>query len=165
LFWVAPALIAYNWALGDLGKIGWLSAFLFTAATALRLARFNTQVSKISQRYFQGLPSPAAAANIAALVWILDKTGMLGSMIDWYVAGFTVFSGILMVSNIRYHSFKQFDLRGKVPFVTILIALVIFVLIAVNPAYTLFAVFFSYLLSGPLLTLWHLFQRRKKLSK
>lgn len=161
-FGAAPALVAYSWALGDLGKIGWLAAFVFTASTALRLARFNTQPSKVSGRYFQGLPCPSAAAAIAAIIWLFDDLGVVGRAIDWAVALLTVFIGLLMVSNIRYHSFKEIDFRGKVPFVSILFTVVLLILIAVNPPRVLTAIFITYILSGPFLSVWQRFKRLKK---
>lgn len=161
-FGAAPALVAYSWALGDLGKTGWLAAFVFTAATALRLARFNTQPSKLSGRYFQGLPCPAAAATIAAIIWLCDDMGVVGRGIDWLVALFSVGIGLLMVSNIRYHSFKEIDFKGKVPFVAILLAVVLLILIAINPPKVLTIMFVSYVLSGLLLSIWRRLTRVKK---
>lgn len=163
-FGAAPALVAYSWALGDLGKTGWLAAFVFTAATALRLARFNTQPSKLSGRHFQGLPCPSAAAAIAAIIWLFDDMGVVGAGIDWMVALFTTGIGLLMVSNIRYHSFKDIDFSGKVPFVAILLAVVLLILIAINPPRVLTAIFIAYILSGPILSVWGRLSRAKKPS-
>lgn len=163
-FGAAPALVAYSWALGDLGKIGWLTAFTFAAGTALRLARFNTQPSKLSGRYFQGLPCPAAAANIAAIIWLCDDWGVTGKSMDWMIALLTTFMGLLMVSNIRYHSFKEIDFKGKVPFVSVLLIVVLLILVAVNPPTVLSIVFVSYALSGPFLSIWQRFRRVKKNS-
>ncbi len=164
-FGAAPGLVAYSWALGDLGKIGWLAAFVFTAGTALRLARFNTQPNKLSGRYFQGLPCPAAAATIAALVWLCDDMGIVGEGIDWIVAAFTTLIGVFMVSNIRYHSFKDIDFKGKVPFVAILLTVVLLIFIAINPPRVLTAIFIIYLLSGPVLTIWQRLGKSKKLPQ
>lgn len=162
-FGLAPALVAYEWALSDMGKIGWLVAFIYAACAALRLARFNTQASHADKRYFQGLASPSAAAIVAGLVWngehyqqYLNNEPLLNSI----TLALTLFAGLLMVSNIRYHSFKGIDWRGKVPFVTILMVVFVLVLISSEPALVLFLIFFGYTLSGPLMTLLLLRKRR-----
>ncbi len=155
-FGIAPALIAFSWAMHDLGKIGWLIAFLFAAAGALRLARFNTQLTKTDKRYFQGLSITAAAGVVAGLVWAAHQSDLAGPSLAWPVAVTMILLAILMVSNIRYHSFKQLDLRGKVPFVAILILVLVFVLVALDPPHILFFIFAGYAISGPLLTLWNL---------
>ncbi|MFD2097250.1 CDP-diacylglycerol--serine O-phosphatidyltransferase [Corallincola platygyrae] len=152
-FGIAPALVAYNWGLVDLGKIGWLSAFIFVAGAALRLARFNTQVGIADKRFFQGLASPAAAAIIAGMVWVGDNYEINGSDVSFIVAIITVAAGLLMVSNFRYHSFKDVDWKGKVSFVAILVVVLIFVVVATNPALVLFAIFLLYAISGPVVTL------------
>lgn len=153
-FGFAPALVIYHWSLFGLGKLGRLAAFIYVAATALRLARFNTQAAVADKRFFQGLPSPAAAALIAGLVWLGDSYGLLdGTTIIFIAFPLTVIAGILMVSNIRYHSFKQLDLSGRVPFVAILIVVLILVFIASEPPLILFLMALSYALSGPVMTL------------
>lgn len=151
-FGVAPACLTYGWALYGLGKVGWLVAFLFAAATALRLARFNTQVSVQDKRYFQGFPCPAAAAVVAGFVWCSQEYRVAGSSMMFVTLALTVGLAFCMVSNVRYHSFKQLDLKGKVPFVTILVMVLLFACIAIDPAQVLFIIFLSYALSGPLLT-------------
>ncbi len=155
-FGIAPALVAYNWALSGLGKFGWLAAFVYVVAAALRLARFNTQVETADKRYFQGLASPSAAAILAGLVWV-------GTEYQWdvapyavYVGILTIVSGLLMVSNFRYSSFKGSNSKGKIPFIGIIIMVLLFVLIASFPPEVLFIGFSIYALSGPILTLWHL---------
>ncbi|MGE0482838.1 MAG: CDP-diacylglycerol--serine O-phosphatidyltransferase [Gammaproteobacteria bacterium] len=159
-FGLAPALVIYEWALVDLGKIGWLAAFVYTAGAALRLARFNTQVGIADKRYFQGLPSPAAAAIVASLVWVGDHFALRGSTVLALVAtGVTVLAALLMVSNVRYYSFKDFDLRGRVPFVTVLAVVMVFVLISIEPASVLLVLFGGYALSGIADTWW---QRRRR---
>ena len=116
-FGLAPALVMYQWSLYGLGKPGWLAAFVYAAATALRLARFNTQAETEDKQFFQGLPSPAAAALIAGFIWLGDANDLNdGTNLIWITFPLTVAAGLLMVSNIRYHSFKQFDLKGRVPF-------------------------------------------------
>lgn len=160
-FGLTPALVMYEWSLASMGKAGWLAAFIYAAAAALRLARFNTQVGSADKRYFQGLPSPAAAGLIAALVWLAERYAF-----DIFIVtqGFTLFltvaAGILMVSNVRYNSFKELDLRGKVPFMTILIIVLVFVFISIEPPLVLFGILLLYAISGPVLTLMQLRQHR-----
>jgi CDP-diacylglycerol---serine O-phosphatidyltransferase len=158
-FGVAPALVAYEWALHGLGKIGWLAAFIYTAATALRLARFNTQVGVADKRYFQGLPSPSAAAIIAAGVWVGADHGIEGLALSWPAAVLTAFVGLLMVSNFRYHSFKDIDVRGRVSFIAAVAVMLVFAVVFVQPPIVLFLGFFIYAISGPVLTL---VRRRKR---
>ena len=166
-FGLAPALVIYHWSLFGLGKLGWLAAFIYVAATALRLARFNAQAASADKGFFQGLPCPAAAATIAGMVWLGDSYGLHdGTTILLFTFPVTVLAGVLMVSNIRYHSFKKIDLKGKVPFVSILIVVLIFVLIASEPPLILFLLAIGYALSGPIMTLVLLRKHRanRKLS-
>jgi CDP-diacylglycerol--serine O-phosphatidyltransferase len=159
-FGLAPSLVMYEWALHSLGKLGWLAAFIYTAGAALRLARFNTQVGIAGKRYFQGLASPAAAAIIAGMVWVGADYAQEGS--DWRFMAFvlTLMAGLLMVSNIRYRSFKDLDLKGKIPFFTLLVVVLVFVFISIDPPQVLFAIFLLYPLSGPVFTLISLRRRR-----
>lgn len=159
-FGLAPALVVYQWALSDLGKLGWLAAFIYAATAALRLARFNTQVGIADKRYFQGLASPSAAAIVAGMVWVGETYGIKHILVDYVAWGLTVAVGLLMVSNVRYYSFKTLNLRDRVPFVAILAIVLILVLISSNPPVVLFSVFFAYALSGPVLTLTQLRKRR-----
>lgn len=152
-FGVAPALVAYEWALGGLGKIGWLAAFVYTAAAALRLARFNTQVGTADKRYFQGLPSPSAAGIIAAGVWIGADHGIAGADVSWLAVFVTAIVGLLMVSNFRFHSFKDIDARGRVSFIVAVVVMLAFALVFLHPPVILFAGFMVYAVSGPVLTL------------
>ncbi len=149
-FGLAPALIMYEWALSGMGKLGWLAAFIYTAGAGLRLARFNTQVGVADKRFFRGLPSPAAAALVVGLVWVLHANGVPGKEISIAALIVTVMAGVLMVSNIRYRSFKDVDLRGRVSFMTILAMPLVFVLLFQNPPQVLFLTFLVYALSGPL---------------
>ena len=121
-FGLAPSLIMYQWVLSGMGKLGWLAAFVYTASTALRLARFNTQAASEDKRFFQGLPSPAAAALLAGMIW-LGETQEYVDIANLTIFAFlvTIIAGILMVSNIRFHSLKQIDFKGRVPFVRILL--------------------------------------------
>ncbi len=151
-FGMAPALIAYNWGLAGLGKIGWLAAFVFVAGAALRLARFNTQIGSADKRFFQGLASPAAAALVAGLIWVGVEYDIDGNDYGVVVALVTGIAGLLMVSNFKYNSFKEINLTGKVPFVALLIILLIFIVVATEPALVLFIVFALYALAGPVNT-------------
>lgn len=159
-FGVAPALVAYSWALSGLGKLGWLGAFVFAAAAALRLARFNTQVGIADKRYFQGLASPSAAAIVAGMVWVGFDYGIDGELVALPALVVTVLAGTLMVSKFRYYSFKSLDLRGKVPFVAVLAVVVVFVFISIDPPQVLFLGFLLYAASGPILTLRDVRKRR-----
>jgi len=161
-FGLAPALVIYQWALSGLGKAGWLAAFIYTAGAALRLARFNTQVGTADKRYFQGLASPAAAAIVAGLVWVGNDYGLQGKAINLAAWAMTLLAGVLMVSNVRYHSFKGLNFKDKVPFVGILLVVVIIVLVSYDPPIILFTVFLLYALSGPVWTLMLLRQRRSE---
>lgn len=154
-FGLAPSLIIYQWSLTGMGKLGWLAAFMFTACAALRLARFNTQVEVVDKRYFQGLPSPAAAGVVAGLVWVGFDNGITGGALRIPAFLLTVLTAILMVSNVRYHSFKELDLKHKVPFMAVLAMVMVFVFIAVDPPQVLFFLLLIYVFSGPVLTLFH----------
>jgi CDP-diacylglycerol--serine O-phosphatidyltransferase len=151
-FGIAPALVAYNWGLTGLGKIGWLAAFIYVATAALRLARFNTQVGIADNRYFQGLASPAAAALVAGMVWVGVEYDVVGNDYSIIVAALTSIAGLLMVSNFKYNSFKEVNWHGKVPFVALLLIMLVFVVVATEPALVLFLVFALYALAGPINT-------------
>ncbi len=148
-FGLAPALIMYEWALSGLGRFGWLAAFIYAASAGLRLARFNVQVGVADKRFFTGLPSPAAAALVMGFIWVLHSYGVPGRDISLLALAVTVAAGALMVSNIRFRSFKDIDLRGRVRFVTILAVPLAIVLIVLDPPQVLFAAFLGYALSGP----------------
>ncbi len=158
-FGLAPALVMFSWALTPLGKLGWAAAFAFAACAALRLARFNTQVDTVDKRFFVGLASPSAAAVIASLVW-LGSDLEVSFQISIAAALLTAMVGFLMVSNIRYSSFKGVDFRGRVPFWAILAVVLLFAVIAVNPPAVLFVLAVIYALSGPCDWLWRRFRRR-----
>ena len=158
-FGLAPSLVIYLWALEDLGKLGWLAAFLYTAGAALRLARFNTQVTVADKRYFQGLPSPSAAAVVASSVWVGYDFNQPLVALSFII---TILAGLLMVSNFRYYSFKNIDLKGRVPFMAMLAMVLIFVFISIDPPQVLFYGFLIYLLHGPILTIITLRRRRAK---
>jgi CDP-diacylglycerol--serine O-phosphatidyltransferase len=162
-FGVAPAIIAFTWALSSLGKFGWLIAFFYVAGGALRLARFNTQMQGADKRYFQGLAIPAAAGLIVSMVWAGKEYEITGHIVSLGMAFWTTLAAVLMVSNIRYSSFKSIDLKGRVPFVAILCVVLIYVAISIDPPKVLCSVFLTYSLSGPILTLWNL--RKKRLLR
>lgn len=153
-FGLAPSLIMYQWVLSGMGKLGWLAAFVYTASTALRLARFNTQAASEDKRFFQGLPSPAAAALLAGMIW-LGETQEYVDIENLTIFAFlvTIIAGILMVSNIRFHSLKQIDFKGRVPFVRVLLLVLLFVFIASEPPLVLFSIALVYAISGPVMTL------------
>jgi CDP-diacylglycerol---serine O-phosphatidyltransferase len=159
-FGVAPSLVAYHWALHGLGKAGWLVAFVYTAAAALRLARFNTQVGTADKRYFQGLPSPSAAAIVGGGVWIGADQGIDPSYVSWLAAFLTAGAGLLMVSNFRYWSFKQLNVQGRVSFMLAVVVMLSIALILIHPPIVLFLGFLGYAISGPAWTLMRLRQRR-----
>jgi CDP-diacylglycerol---serine O-phosphatidyltransferase len=158
-FGVAPSLVVYEWALKGLGKWGWFAAFIYCAATALRLARFNTNIDVVDKRYFQGLPSPAAAALIAGFVWVMHDYEISGEAVHWYAAVLAVFAGLSMVSNLPFYSFKDFNMRKSVPFVAILLAALFLIFISSYPPGVLFGLFMCYALSGYVLWVW---RRRQK---
>jgi CDP-diacylglycerol--serine O-phosphatidyltransferase len=169
-FGVAPALVVYVWALGDfsaigpsgaradwlLGKLGWIAAFLYCACAALRLARFNTQLGVADKRWFTGLPSPAAASLVASLVWALSSHGVSGGDVKWLAWAITVFAGLSMVSNFRFYSGKDINLRRAVSFqsvVGIVLGMGALALVADTLAELLLAVSVAYGLSGYALAL------------
>lgn len=151
-FGLAPSLVIFSWGLEPLGKFGWAAAFLFAACAALRLARFNTQVETVDKRYFVGLASPPAAAILATTVWLWHDS-VPPYEVSVLVAVITVLVGLLMVSNVRYTSFKGLNLRGRVPFVVMLAALLIFIVIVINPPTVLLLMACIYCLSGPVMWL------------
>ena len=158
----APALVIYEWALKDMGKLGWIAAFIYCTCTALRLARFNTKTETTDKQFFQGLPSPAAAALIAGLVWIMLDFKIEGPDIKWLAWCITLFAGFTMVSNLPFYSGKEINLHKSVPFITVLlIALFFFVLIPSHPPVVLFCLFMLYALSGYVMWLWR-WQKKKK---
>ncbi len=152
-FGVAPALVMFSWALNELGKFGWAVAFIYVACAALRLARFNTQIETADKNYFSGLASPAAAAVVAATVWVCAGEGWVDGQLPIglsLAAGvLTAVVGFLMISSIKYHSFKGLNLRGRVPFVALLLVVVGFGIFMVGQERALLFGFLVYALSGP----------------
>lgn len=162
-FGIAPALVVYSWGLDTLGKFGWIAAFIYAVAGALRLARFNVQHGTMDKRYFKGLPIPMGAGLIASLVWTCQVYGLKGSVIDWIIGVVTILIGLLMVSNLLYRSFKDLDLKNKVTFMHILALVVALVLIALAPPQILLIAFALFALSGPVF--WLSFRRRVRLLR
>lgn len=152
-FGLAPSLIAFTWALAPLGKIGWIAAFIYAVGAALRLARFNTMLNVEEKRYFTGLPSPAAAAIIVSIIWCANEASIEVQKIDTLIAFLVPIIGLLMVSNVKYRSFKDVNLKGKVPFFKLLCGISVLVLIVWDPALILMLAFCTYGLSGLLSTM------------
>ena len=163
-FGVAPSLIVYEWALKGLGKWGWFAAFIYCAGTALRLARFNTNIEVVDKNNFQGLPSPAAAALVASFVWVMLDNHFTGEEVRWYACALTTFAGITMVSNLKYYSFKSINMRKSVPFIVIFLFALFFIFISIDPPSILFLLFLGYCLSGYVMGLLE-WRRRGKASE
>lgn len=168
-FGLAPALIMFEWSLSSLanvsftmGKLGWLAAFLYVASGALRLARFNVKASSTDKRYFQGLPSPAAAGVVVGFVWACFDNNIAGDTVALLALPIIVFSGLMMVSNVSYYSFKDIDFHNKVPFMAMLVVVLIFVFTAIDPPLMLFSCFMLYSLSGPVISVLRRLKRRSK---
>jgi len=155
-FGAAPALCIYEWALKDLGRFGWIAAFVYCAGAALRLARFNTNIDVVDKRFFQGLPSPAAAALVAGFLWLAsdNKIPVDDYGLPWVAAFITLYAGLTMVSNVPFYSFKTINLRRSVPFTVIFLIVLGFVLISFDPPIVLFLLFVAYGLSGYVYWLW-----------
>jgi len=147
-FGAAPALVMYEWALRDMGRIGWIAAFVYCAGTALRLARFNTQLAVADKRWFTGLPSPAAAAIIAGMIWVLNDYSVRGGDVKWYAAALTVYAGVTMVSSVKFYSGKDINLRRMVPFWVATLILLALLLISIEPSHVLWGIALCYGLSG-----------------
>jgi CDP-diacylglycerol--serine O-phosphatidyltransferase len=160
-FGAAPALIMYEWALKSLGRLGWIAAFVYCAGAALRLARFNTNIGVVDKRFFQGLPSPAAAALCAGLVWVIDDFKIeRAEVIIGIACAMTLFAGITMVSNVPFYSFKDINLRRSVPFWAVLLIVLGLTVISTNPPMILFLLFVAYGFSGYVLWVWKRARRR-----
>ncbi|MES3677381.1 CDP-diacylglycerol--serine O-phosphatidyltransferase [Halomonas elongata] len=153
-FGVAPGLVSFIWILQDVGKTGWVVAFLYVACAALRLARFNVQIGSVDKKWFIGLPSPSAAAVVAASVWTFHSFDAEAFGFKLWMLFLVGAAGVLMVSNIRYYSFKDIDLKGPVPFVMLLAIVLGFVVISIEPSLMLLLLFGTYVASGPVLAVW-----------
>ncbi len=153
-FGAAPALIAYMWALDGLGRWGWIAAFVYCACAALRLARFNVNTGVVDKRYFQGLPSPAAAALVAGFIWLATEYGFKGEELKWPMFGLTLYAGLTMVTNVPFYSFKDLSLKKSVPFATIVLVALGIAVINIDPPAVLFALFVLYGMSGYAVYFW-----------
>lgn len=173
-FGAAPALLAYEWALRPLGRWGWIAAFVYCACAALRLARFNVNTAVVDKRYFQGLPSPAAAALVAGFIWLtsamlvshrevpifravislLSSDPIGRADLGWITFAVTLLAGLTMVTNLPYYSFKDFGGRRSVPFVVLVLIALLFAVISIEPATMLFILFVGYGVSGYVLYAW-----------
>jgi CDP-diacylglycerol--serine O-phosphatidyltransferase len=165
-FGLAPALVVYEWSLRYMvsvgwAKLGWLAAFIYAASAALRLARFNAQVATAEKNYFRGLPSPSAAGVLAGLVWAATDFGLEGQALVYLAFVLTVSMGLLMVSNIRYYSFKEFGFKNRVSFVAILIVVLVYAFASIDPPKVLFIGFLVYSIFGIIYTLVGIRNRRK----
>jgi CDP-diacylglycerol--serine O-phosphatidyltransferase len=157
-FGAAPALVAYEWALRGLGKAGWIAAFVYCSCAALRLARFNTNVGVVDKRFFQGLPSPAAAALVMGFIWLMDNAGFTGieegPWLGWVMFAFTLYAGLTMVTNVPFYSFKDLSMRRSVPFVVIVAIALGIAAISIHVPGTLFGFFVAYGVSGYGMYVW-----------
>jgi len=157
-FGAAPALIAYEWALKGLGKPGWIAAFVYCSCAALRLARFNTNLAVVDKRFFQGLPSPAAAALVMGFIWLIDNQGFQGGAegpwLAWVMFGFTLYAGLTMVTNVPFYSFKDVSFRHSVPFIVIVAIALGIAVINIHLPGALFGLFMVYGLSGYAVYAW-----------
>ena len=160
-FGAAPALIVYEWALRGLGKPGWIAAFVYCAGAALRLARFNTNIGVVDKRFFQGLPSPAAAAVVVGFIWLMDDLGFrdvseLAELrwLAWTAFGFTLYAGLTMVTNVPFYSFKDVSFKHSVPFIVIVAIALGIAIINLYPPLVLFSLFVFYGLSGYAVYVW-----------
>jgi CDP-diacylglycerol--serine O-phosphatidyltransferase len=147
-FGVAPALVMYSFTLQAMGKLGWIAAFVYCAGAALRLARFNTLLAIQDKRWFLGLPSPAAAALVASFVWVMVDNHVSGQEVRWLAWGITLFAGLSMISNFRFYSGKDINLKRSVPFIVIVLVALSFSLVSIDPPIVLFLLFLLYGLSG-----------------
>lgn len=153
-FGAAPALIAYEWALRDLGRWGWIAAFVYCACAALRLARFNVNTSVVDKRFFQGLPSPAAAALVAGAIWLATEAEVDPRDLTWAMFALTLYAGLTMVTNVPFYSFKDLSLRRSVPFASVVLIALGIAVINIHPPTVLFGLFVVYGLSGYGVYLW-----------
>lgn len=155
-FGIAPSLVMYEWMLRDLGRWGWLAAFVYVAGAALRLARFNTNIGVVDKRFFQGLPSPSAAALAAGFVWLAvdNKFALQGSAIAWTAFAVTVYSGVSMVTNAPFYSGKSFSPGHSVPFWVVLLLVAVFIVVSSDPPVVLFGLFVIYSISGWFIWFW-----------
>ena len=169
-FGAAPALISYVWALKGLGRWGWIAAFVYCACAALRLARFNVNTAVVDKRFFQGLPSPAAAALIAGFIWLLTENGLRGDgilelgpfnlAVPWVMFFLALYAGLTMVTNVPFYSFKDIQMKRSVPFVVTVLIVLGFGVVTIDPPTVMFGIFIVYGLSG-----YFVYARRKAMGQ
>ena len=156
-FGAAPALVIYEWSLRGLpGKWGWIAAFVYCAGAALRLARFNTNIEVVDKRFFQGLPSPAAAAMVAGFILLMNDLEFAGNQLAWVSWTIALFAGLTMVTNVPFYSFKDVNFRKSVPFIVVFLLALFFALISIDPPKVLFPIFVAYGLSGYAVFFWRM---------
>jgi len=153
-FGAAPALIAYEWSLQALGRWGWVAAFVYCACAALRLARFNVNTGVVDKRWFQGLPSPAAAAIVTGMIWLLDDYGFERRDAAWLMFAVALYAGLTMVTNVPFYSFKDLSMKRTVPFAVIVAMALVIAVINIHPPIVLFGLFVIYGLSGYVVYAW-----------
>ncbi len=159
-FGVAPALVTYAWALKDMGRLGWIAAFIYCAGAALRLARFNTTLQVSDRRFFQGLPSPAAAAVVVGFLWVMIDKQVEVEDVSWLACGLVIFAGISMVTSLRFYSFKDINLRRSVPFFAVVAIALAFAVLSYDTPVALFGLFIAYSLSGYVMGLMQVIRAR-----
>ena len=160
-FGAAPALVMYEWALRPMDKLGWVAAFVYVAGAALRLARFNTNIDVVDKRFFQGLPSPAAAALVAGFIWVAHAFNLTTVAERWIGIVITLYAGLSMVSNAPFYSGKAINLRRSIPFVVVLLLVLGFALLSIHPPLILFLCSVFYGTSGYVYWLWQWTRRRR----
>jgi CDP-diacylglycerol--serine O-phosphatidyltransferase len=160
-FGAAPALIAYEWALKGLGRWGWIAAFVYCACAALRLARFNVNTAVVDKRYFQGLPSPAAAALVTGFIWIMTEYEVKPYDVSWAMFAFALYAGLTMVTNVPFYSFKDIQMKKSVPFAVIVLIALGIAVINIYPPAVLFAVFVVYGVSGYVIYGWRKYKGQR----
>jgi len=153
-FGAAPSLVIYEWSLRGLGKLGWIAAFVYCAGAALRLARFNTNIEVVDKRFFQGLPSPSAAALVAGFILLMVDQEVSGVELRWVSWGIAIFAGLTMVTNVPFYSFKELNFRKSVPFIAVFLIALVFALVSIDPPKVLFPIFIAYGLSGYAVSIW-----------
>ena len=153
-FGAAPGLIAYVWALQNLGRWGWVAAFVYCACAALRLARFNVNTTVVDKRFFQGLPSPAAAAIVTGFIWLVTEAGIKGAEVSWFMFALMLYAGLTLVTNVPFYSFKDVSFKRSVPFAVIVSIALGIAVINIDPPTVIFALFVMYGMSGYVLYFW-----------
>lgn len=155
-FGAAPALVIYEWSLRGMGKLGWIAAFVYCAGAALRLARFNTNIEVVDKRFFQGMPSPAAAATVVGFVLLMNDLEIPGLQLSWTSFAIALFAGLTMVTNVPYYSFKELNFRKSVPFIFVFVIALVFALVSIDPPKVMFPLFLIYGLSGYTVFFWRM---------